>query len=571
MHAKTGDKRKMIEQDKKEQQSSPSTLKEFFATTSAHGYLHLTKGSTIARLCWAFLVLAALLATTGHVYVLTMEYLKYEYHDVITNKPDVERTFPDVTICDSVGISDYAVHKSGEAITIMRYILSIGKMLLSKTTKQDLADKYSKEIVDGFYSFLNESSSIFANLPSNLTNHVGVQFDSLVANCKFAGLDCDAKHFELYVHPTYINCYTFKSELVNAKHKNKLLGPEFGLSLLLRGEPTLVETYSKNSNIQGTNSLHLHIHPPNTMPFVSSDGLDINPGISTSIEINQKQFIRLGDPYSDCHPEQMVTRLSKEYFMEPNYCLHRCVQDIIRHECNCTSTIFDGVSNNSDDYCDHVEYGENSTLDFSKTMCEIKLLLLWGSIEKPNCERCTWNCRETKYDIRVSQALWPHSAMMGSFIEKYVQSKPKDNPIREYYDYLVDTLNFKDGNKEVNNTSTERRKTSSEYLMEHIGGNESHPLYIPDTLLESKSLVQLQRNWMKESFYRLNIYFSEPFVTVHEQVASFEFYDYWSGIGGCLGLWAGVSVLTIIEFFHFISNVTCKKVESNLLNIIVIK
>ena len=83
--------------------------------------------------------------------------------------------------------------------------------------------------------------------------------------------------------------------------------------------------------------------------------------------------------------------------------------------------------------------------------------------------------------------------------------------------------------------------------------------FIPYSLLQPKDLYDLQKKWMEESFYRLNIFFSEPFVTVQKQVPSFKFQDYWSGIGGVLGIWAGASVLTMLELCSFLGRLVITK------------
>ena len=41
-------------------------------------------------------------------------------------------------------------------------------------------------------------------------------------------------------------------------------------------------------------------------------------------------------------------------------------------------------------------------------------------------------------------------------------------------------------------------------------------------------------------------------MTSQVQVPSFRFQDYWSGVGGVLGIWAGASVLTLLELCSFL-------------------
>ncbi len=64
--------------------------------------------------------------------------------------------------------------------------------------------------------------------------------------------------------------------------------------------------------------------------------------------------------------------------------------------------------------------------------------------------------------------------------------------------------------------------------------------------------AKLQELWVKNSFYRLNVYFRQSSVEQHTQVPSFSMPDLFSGVGGILGLWLGISVMTIIEMFSFL-------------------
>ena len=75
---------------------------------------------------------------------------------------------------------------------------------------------------------------------------------------------------------------------------------------------------------------------------------------------------------------------------------------------------------------------------------------------------------------------------------------------------------------------------------------------VPTSYYKVKTVDELNTKWVKESFYRLNIYFRQSTVEQHSQIPSFTFADLWSGIGGILGLWVGISVITIIEMCTFI-------------------
>ena len=159
------------------------------------------------------------------------------------------------------------------------------------------------------------------------------------------------------------------------------------------------------------------------MPFLSSNGLHIIPGMSTSIELNQKEFQRLETPYSDCHPDTLVKMNSKKYLMEPAYCFKQCLADAMLKRCGCVSTLLGDVSEDHKEHCFYVNTSNPSNLNVSQRLCELQILVQWERNETVECKRCVWNCRETKYDIKVYQAEWPRAAAVKDFIDKYVISK----------------------------------------------------------------------------------------------------------------------------------------------------
>ncbi len=56
---------------------------------------------------------------------------------------------------------------------------------------------------------------------------------------------------------------------------------------------------------------------------------------------------------------------------------------------------------------------------------------------------------------------------------------------------------------------------------------------------------------MKTQFARLNVYFSDLEVVVRKTIPSYELPQLFCDIGGTLGLWAGISIITILELFAY--------------------
>ena len=255
------------------------------------------------------------------------------------------------------------------------------------------------------------------------------------------------------------------------------------------------------------------------MPFAYERLIDISPGTSTSFAIRQQMYSRLGAPYAACERVRNITVRSKEYIMEPTVCLYQCANDLMRERCNCTSISL-GMGGDSGDYCMQVELGGKSNIDTSKALCESEVINLLKNNLGKFCKICTWNCEETKYDVKISQTPWPLPETVDDFVTKFVLTKEKENPVRQYYEHLLKKLAF-NTNEAVNRTN-DKEKTLIDMenqfslrfkdLKETTDGSDWENVtlspHIPDSLRKSNSVAELQRNWVQESFYRLNVYFS---------------------------------------------------------------
>ena len=69
---------------------------------------------------------------------------------------------------------------------------------------------------------------------------------------------------------------------------------------------------------------------------------------------------------------------------------------------------------------------------------------------------------------------------------------------------------------------------------------------------EYHDYLRLANDWIRQHFIRVNIFIRDPHVTEIHYSASYRIGELLSDLGGCLGLWMGFSVLTIIEVLELI-------------------
>ncbi len=214
------------------------------------------------------------------------------------------------------------------------------------------------------------------------------------------------------------------------------------------------------------------------------------------------------------------------------------------------------------------------------TLCESSY-----KIESEKLSQCTWPCNEIIYDMMVSQAEWPQDSMVKDFAERYILSLPCDSPVKWYHHKLYELHGERFPTKYICNETkwpeyklqTDENVFDVAKAFDFIFGtplegdnstqtnnatfnieNATYKISFPPPHV-GKTLLQTEYKWIKRYFYRLNIYFSEPTIESHKQVISFSFTDLMSSVGGVLGLWVGVSMVTVIEMLVFVAKI-CKPV-----------
>ncbi len=461
-----------------------------------------------------------------------------------------------------------------------------------------MGDNDSTHLVLSYEKYKAMGSFIYSNMDKNYQSAVGVQYEDLVVDCFYKSTTCTGAHFKLYLHPTLINCYTFHAKATNTKGR-VLDGPHNGLTLILRSSPNINSWYERSDVMQNVESLRLAIHAPGTVPFLTKKALNIEPGKTTSISLALKAYKRLGSPYMDCRKKEVFNLDSRIFKLTQDVCKEKCMIEKIQKKCNCTSTLFEDLTRSDHQYCSEV--GKLTPTDFEKrSKCEYDLA---QGKENVDCMKCIWDCEQFDYDLQTTFSEWPQQDKIDYFIDDYIIYKYKNltqferpctDPTLMFYTLLMkkantsteicpksdrnnskipfsfrtlinkqDSTEYEDAVKKGN--TLEYRLNETFAFMYEPGFPEMYEyvMDVPKSYYNVKTLKELNAKWVKESFYRVNIYFRQTSVEQHVQEPSFSFPDFWSSIGGILGLWLGFSAMTIIEMsvfiFNLICNMSCKK------------
>jgi acid-sensing ion channel 2 len=74
-------------------------------------------------------------------------------------------------------------------------------------------------------------------------------------------------------------------------------------------------------------------------------------------------------------------------------------------------------------------------------------------------------------------------------------------------------------------------------------------------LIDNPELMQSATNYdfITDNFVRVNVYLSDMEVEIQEQQPSYLLSNLFSDVGGTLGLWVGLSLLTVVELLQLVA------------------
>ena len=492
--------------------------------------------------------------------------------------------FPWITLCGNEPVSQLGMLK--HAKTMFEVGTAQGKLL-------QFAENYDKDnsTKEEFLKQFLTEAGFYVNLPLDILYDIGLSKSDFIVDCKFQGEDC-LNDLILLQDFHFLNCYTFKAP-TNYRRKK---GPEEGLSMILKGNDiSNQQYYIPDSNIANTKGIRAIIHEPYTIPNLVSDAFEILPGQSTNVAVTQKNWKRLNTPNSKCEANFMSEIFGNAIKRRQETCLQDCIVSHVLDTCGCITK--EGkeselVKRNSDHtkYCLYLNLTDMNTT-FENGLCEVSSNRKTDAKTEACQGKCYWNCDETVYDQFMSTSLWPMESTIRSpvksdpgFMDTFIFNKPDTIFYRKYWNHLNHSYSHQydgvNGEDEASflavwnifaqtiTGSDEPIKKLEKITQKH----KSFTISLNPSHLNLANIEEAEKKWIKETFYRLNVYFRSTEVEMHTQMLSYTPADLWSGIGGILGLWAGLSIITVLEFAELIISLlrcmlNCSETKHNSNNI----
>ena len=526
---------------KRKQASAIRLMTELGSESNAHGLAKIATSLTTKRkVLWSLLVILGFTAATVQLSFLVKKFLSFQVVEVSNMKEGMPVEFPAVTICNIATISIAKVNKLLERNDsyIRDWFQFIGLTDFGKHDKR-----------------MDTHQAFYENLPDS-AQYIGHSIENFVVNCRFNQQDCGPSNFSLhYDGKNYYNCYTFNSGYDEEKKKPKeekilmhTTGPQNGLSLIISLDndnptPGGYGIYQLHNHIAFSAGVRAQVHAPNTMPSPADHGFDVPPGYSTSVGLKAMLHSRLPHPHGNCTYNNLEGE--REYKNTIFTCLQLCKQRLLVRVCGCKTAAlpmyketdprmgeipFCGTIKNWKDLID--DFKAKEKVELNSLMCEEKVLQNLNndrSYEK-SCG-CFQPCHETAYQKSLSLSYWP--------LEFYQLSVLQELYIHRNISMTSNLI--KDAYERLNDIQERYRPYAMSGL--HVEYNTSD---LNDKIRASAAI--------RQNLIRLNIYLEDLSMVEFLQMPAYEHTDLFADIGGTLGLWMGISVLTVMEFIELLIN-----------------
>ena len=470
-------------------------VKEFCHHTTVHGIAFVARQNFLPfKLFWSFVVISAFTGLSLHLYSIVNSYLQYKSTESTYEKRN-GFTFPDVTICNLNGISHSNLKSAAKKYSKVKHFYEV---LMKGNISGDAAVKYmSVTPKDLFWALDNEAV------------HIGHKSIDMILSCKFERKNCYEESFVLFHFSSFFNCYTFTGGRNSGLFTN--YGQGAGLSLILYmepGDPNVIEDYDKGFTTGGASGFRVLLTPTDYLPAIGNGGYDMEPGHLITIGFNIREQIRLPEPYSHCG-ETRSTKFGSSIPFTFVECRNMCIHKIVMDNCGCVSTKYITRSRENGKSCVHYLFTNKTKSDELMT-CEDKFAKINHTNFQDLCN-CHWPCDDMSYPAIMSHSLWPNRKSLESFIEQEILNHPKWDHLKAYQHY--------------------QKLKSSNATRDEI------------------------YEWVSSHFLKLIVYAQSNIVSVKEQIPMYTPTDLLCQVGGCLGLWVGMSVITLVEILDLFVNV----------------
>ncbi|XP_067950290.1 amiloride-sensitive sodium channel subunit beta-like [Watersipora subatra] len=373
----------------------------------------------------------------------------------------------------------------------------------------------------------SSDKSIIVALTESLSNQstselycksFGHEIQEMLQECSFLGKKCGPRDFYWFYDKIYGNCYTYNSGMDGTVAKITSPGATFGLSLtLFINQEQYIPVLSPQAGVR------IMLHPQGEVPIMEEDGFNVSPGVKSDIAVRYVEINRLDKPaYKNC---RTATDNSYNEYYPGNYtlkgCIKTCTQRKIIEKCSCASPLY--RSPETVRACALHEYWCVEEVEEETTASSACV------------QQCPKVCWESQFDYIISTSQWPSAAykqllaVLGAYvpISSPIACGAVAGALRRIWEHGFRC------------TRTSKQQT----IVDSLSSRSE----------ELKKALHHEKYGVHEQLVKIQIYYDNLNYYSYTERPMMLFQDLIGAIGGHLGLWIGMSVMSFFEVFELVA------------------
>lgn len=465
------------------------------------------------RCLWTISVLTLLVAAGQQSYEVISYYLDYEITTAvveINTGPDITQESPmkdtSLTVCNLNSLSYRSVNVT-DVITLQEYRDTLYNLTHCNTC--------SPEIADSLYPLLSTLNGYFIQIGYDGAAKVGHSLDDFIAGCNvkvvrgYTTEDVPCSQLATISTLTRrdgFNCFII-SLLQNTTIESIPAG--FSLDLHLAGEREIYSIFHEEWTL--SRGARIYIHENHVIPDQHQNNFLLEPG--KLLEVNVKTDIRqrLPPPHGTC-TDGLDQYETTGYTYTTGFCVSGCIEQKVIAKCSCKdSEALDVLRPDYPEmnFCGNLQGGVYSALGEMKCLTSIRL-----DSFVPCLESCASPCQEMIYGVTLSQSQWPPNPLSPAFYDTMIRHRP-------YEEQYEDVKGI-------------------------IQGERTNPVDAENAARK-----------IRDNFLHIEVLYEHMKFMKTVDNEALHFSSMLSQLGGTLNLWAGITVVLIVEIVDFIINLVC--------------
>ena len=315
-------------------------------------------------------------------------------------------------------------------------------------------------------------------------------------------------------------------------------GKSKGLTVILDAHSDLFSGGSVGGDTNGFIGL---IHPKGSFPLTSAGGFDIRPGHNNIVSIsatvvNTEDSIRNLDPTArNCHFEDENENLLLYKNYTQSNCLFECFFSFAQKNQKLKNSLYNG--------CIPWFF---PTADEFPTVCDsweaVELFNLMTSVPESDCKQCLPDCSTTVYKKSISAVSFRKCSLFNMGISKFCNLKNISN--RNFK--MLSNIIFENYESRFNKIPTYLKRL-------FIEANRSYSSTLKNGDIFGRNEVGY--NLFEHDIAKVQIFFKTPVVIEIGRQATMSWIDYLSNVGGILGLFLGIGIVSLFEFVWLLKQI----------------